>query len=93
VAALRGRMAGWYAILLALMALTLGLYEFVPRYERSDRQVLGSLESDGDLATWWTTGHVRARAEAPWPHCRARPRTLKDRPPAAPGADGLIALR
>jgi hypothetical protein len=31
-------MAGWYAILLALMALTLGLYEFVPRYEPSDRQ-------------------------------------------------------
>jgi hypothetical protein len=52
-------MAGWYAILLALMALTLGLCEFVPRHEPSDRQVLGSLESDGDLATWWTAGHVR----------------------------------
>jgi hypothetical protein len=31
-------MAGWYAVLLTLMALTLSVYEFVPRYEPSDRQ-------------------------------------------------------
>ena len=51
-------MAGWYAGLLVLIALTLGLYEFVPRYEPSDRQVLGNLDG-GDLAGWWTMGSVR----------------------------------
>jgi hypothetical protein len=51
-------MAGWYAGLLVLIALTLGLYEFVPRYEPSDRQILGNLDG-GDLAGWWTMGSVR----------------------------------
>ena len=45
--------------MVALIALTLGLYEFVPRYRPSERQLLQNQDFSRDLAGWWTTGRVR----------------------------------
>ena len=49
----------WSSVVLALIALTLGLYEFAPRYRPSDRQLLQNADFRRDLAEWSTTERVR----------------------------------
>jgi VanZ like family len=51
--------ACWSSVVLALIGLTLGLHEFVPRYRPLDRQLLENHDFGRDLAEWGTTGRVR----------------------------------
>ena len=45
--------------MLALIALTMGLYDFVPRYRPADRQLLQNHDFGRNLAEWSTAGRVR----------------------------------